>query len=89
MRKFIIEIHPDGAVTCCEYEDPEGTTRAANDRAWLSGYRQALIHCDEQVKSFEGIKGRSLTANLMYESAAHVRDGAAKMYQKYKQFMQH
>lgn len=23
MRKFIIEIHPDGSLTCCEYEDPK------------------------------------------------------------------
>ena len=49
MRKFIIEIHPDGKLTWCEYEDPKDAIRAANNRAWLAGYKQALIHCDEQV----------------------------------------
>lgn len=51
MRKFIIEIHPDGTLTCCEYEDPKESIRAATDRAWLAGYRQALKHCDEQVNT--------------------------------------
>ena len=50
MRKFIIEIHPDGSLTCCEYEDPKDVNRAANDRAWLTGYRKAIEHCDEQVE---------------------------------------
>lgn len=45
MRKFIVEIHPDGRVTCCEYEDP----RDARKSAWLAGFRQALAHCEEQV----------------------------------------
>lgn len=34
MRKFIIEVHPDGTLTCCEYEDPKESIRAATDRAW-------------------------------------------------------
>ena len=38
MRKFIIEIHPDGTLTCCEYEDTKDAIRAAKDRAWLAGY---------------------------------------------------
>lgn len=46
MRKFIIEIHPNGSLTCCEYEDPKDAARAANGRAWLAGYKQALSHCD-------------------------------------------
>lgn len=52
MRKFIVEIHPDGHVTCCEYEEP----RDACKSAWLAGYRQALTHCEEQVDIFEGFK---------------------------------
>ena len=42
MRKFIVEIRPDGRVTCCEYEDPHDTIRSA----WLAGYKQALTYCD-------------------------------------------
>ena len=52
IRKFIIEIHPDGSLTCCEYEDPKDAARAANGRAWLAGYKQAL----------KGIKGSNITA---------------------------
>lgn len=85
MRKFIIEIHPDGTLTCCEYEDPTEAIRAANNRSWLSGYRQALVHCDNQVESLKDIKGSS----LMYQGATYVRDGAKKMYQKYEQLFQH
>lgn len=77
MRKFIVEIHPDGHVTCCEYEDSENAIRVANDRSWLSGYRQALSHCAEQVELLKG------------NSATLVRDGAEKMYRKYAQIFQH
>lgn len=47
MRKFIIEIHPDGSLTCCEYEDPKDAARAAYGRAWLAGYKKALSHCKD------------------------------------------
>lgn len=83
MRKFIIEIRPDGTLTCCEYEDPGESIRATTDRAWLAGYRQALIHCDEQVSTLEGFKGSCLSADLMYQGAAHVRDGVKAMYSLY------
>lgn len=83
MRKFIIEIHPDGSLTCCEYEDPEESIWEANDRAWLAGYRQALKHCDEQVDTLKGFKGACLSADLMYQGAAHVRDGVKAMYSIY------
>ena len=83
MRKFIIEIHPDGTLTCCEYEDPKDTIRASNDSSWLAGYRQALKHCTEQVEALEGVKGNSAAASLMYQGAVFVRDGATKMYRKY------
>lgn len=83
MRKFVIEIHPDGTLTCCEYEDPKDAVRAANGRAWLTGYQQAVAHCNEQVKTLEGINGNSTAASLMYQGAAYVRDGVVKMYQKY------
>ena len=45
MRKFIVEIHPDGRLTCCEYEEP----REACKSTWLAGYRQAVAHCNEEV----------------------------------------
>ena len=83
MRKFIIEIHPDGTLTCCEYEDSKDAIRAANDRAWLDGYRRALTHCNEQVNALKGIRGNSLTAALMYEGADYVRKGVADFYRKY------
>lgn len=86
MRKFIVEIHPDGQVTCCEYEDSENAIRVANDRSWLSGYRQALFHCAEQV---ELLKGNSAEVCLMRQGATLVRDGAEKMYRKYAQIFQH
>lgn len=73
MRKFIIEIHPDGKLTWCEYVDPKDAIRAAEDRAWLAGYRQALIHCDEQVRTLEGLKGTCLSSDLMYQGAESVR----------------
>lgn len=80
MRKFIIEIHLDGTLTCCEYED---AIRAAEDRAWLAGYRQAIIHCDEQVRALDGFKGTCVSADLMYQGAARVRDGVRAMYSLY------
>ena len=83
MRKFIIEIHPDGTLTCCEYEDPKDAIRTAEGRAWLAGYQQALYHCEVQVKSLEGVKGNSLAASLMYQGATHVRNGVRAMYSLY------
>ena len=83
MRKFIIEIHSDGTLTCCEYEDPKDAAREASNRAWLAGYRQALFHCDVQVKTLERLKGTCLSADLMYQGAAHVRDGVRAMYSLY------
>lgn len=83
MRKFIIEIHPDGSLTCCEYEDPKDAARAANGRAWLAGYKQALSHCDEQVHALKGNKGSNITAGFIYQGATLVRDRVSDMYQKY------
>lgn len=83
MRKFIIEIHPDGSLTCCEYEDPKESIRAATDRAWLAGYQQALYHCDEQVRALEGLKGTCLSSDIMCQGASYVRDGVKAMYSLY------
>lgn len=79
MRKFIVEIHSDGRVTCCEYED----SRDALKSAWLAGFRQALTHCEEQVDIFEGFKDVSLSSKLMYKGAAKVRDVVASCYRGY------
>ena len=79
MRKFIVEIYPDGRVTCCEYEEPRDTGKSA----WLAGYRQALAHCNEQVGFLEAFKDSSLTANLRYQGAAQVRDVVASYYRNY------
>lgn len=79
MRKFIVEIHPDGHVTCCEYEEP----REVSKSAWLDGYRKALAHCNEQVGLLEGFKDTSLIANIRYQGAVQVRDVVASRYHEY------
>lgn len=79
MRKFIVEIHPDGHVTCCEYED----SRDARKRDWLAGYWKALVHCKEQVNIFEGFKDTCLSSKLMYQGAVKVLDAAISHYRKY------
>jgi hypothetical protein len=83
MRKFIIEIHPDGKLTWCEYEDPKEAARAANDRAWLAGYLQALKHCEDQVDYLKNFKGICRSADLMYQGAESVRDAVLSAYRKY------
>lgn len=79
MRKFIVEIHPDGRMTCCEYEEP----RDVSESSWLAGYRQALAHCNEQVRFLEVFKGTSLTANIRYQGAAQVLDAVESHYHEY------
>lgn len=79
MRKFIVEIRPDGHVTCCEYEEP----RDACKSTWLAGYRQALTHCEEQVDIFEGFKDACRSSKLLYQGAAKVRDVVASCYREY------
>lgn len=79
MRKFIVEIHPDGHVTCCEYEDP----RDARKSAWLAGFRRALVHCEEQTDIFEEFKDTCLSSKLMYQGAAQVRDVVSSYYRNY------
>ena len=83
MRKFIIEIHSDGTLTCCEYEDPKDAVRAATERAWLAGYRQALKHCDEQVNTLKGFKCTCQSFDLMYQGAESVRYVVSSAYRKY------
>lgn len=79
MRKFIVEIHPDGHLTCCEYEEPHDTSKSA----WLTGYRKALDQCNEQAGLLEALKDTSLPANLRYQGAAQVRDVVASYYRNY------
>lgn len=79
MRKFIVEIHPDGHVTCCEYEEPHDISKSS----LLTGYRLALAHCNEQVGLLEAFKDTSFTANLRYQGAAQVRDVVASCYSEY------
>lgn len=79
MRKFIVEIHPDGHVTCCEYEDPRDARRSA----WLAGFRQALVYCEEQTDILRDYKDTCLSSKLMYQGAAKVRDVVASHYHEY------
>ena len=83
MRKFIVEIHQDGRLTCCEYEEPRDASKTATDRAWLAGFRQAFTHCNEQVETLEAFKDTCLSSRLMYEGAAKVRDVVASCYREY------
>lgn len=63
MRKFIVEIHPDGRLTCCEYEEP----REACKSAWLAGYRQAVDHCKEEVDLLGAAQVRDAVASRYHE----------------------
>ena len=79
MRKFIVEIHKDGRVTCCEYEEP----RDACKSAWLAGYRQAVAHCNEEVDFLEAFRNICQSSKLMYQGAAQVRDAVVSRYHEY------
>lgn len=83
LRKFIIEIHPDGKLTWWEYEDPKDANRAALDRAWFDGYRQVLEHCDEQVKYLKKFKDISPSSKLMYYGAKSVQEALLSSYCEY------
>ena len=63
MRKFIVEIHPDGRVTCCEYEEPRDTGKSL----WLAGYRQAVDHCNEEVEFLGAAQVRDAVASHYHE----------------------
>lgn len=78
MRKFVIEIHPDGTLTCCEYEDPKESIRA-----WLAGYQQAIKHCDEQVGILNGYRGTCRSSELVYQGAESVRFAVVSAYREY------
>ncbi len=82
MCKFIIEIHPDGTLTCCEYEDPKEVRRTSYNRAWLEGYRQALIHCDDEISALEALRGSCLSADFEYQGGVKVREHMSIFYQK-------
>lgn len=82
IRKFIIEIHPDGTLTCCEYEDPKDTARATYNRAWLKGYRQALIRCDAELDNLNAFMGACQSADLEYQGAVKVCEHMRILYQK-------
>lgn len=81
MRKFIVEIHPDGRMTYCEYEEP----REASKSAWLDGYRQAVTHCKEEVDLLGAFSDvcQSQYAKLMVQGAAQVLDAVESRYHEY------
>ena len=79
MRKFIVEIHPDGRMTCCEYEEP----REASKSAWLDGYRQAVTHCKEEVDLLGAFSDVCQYAKLMAQGAAQVLDAVESHYYEY------
>ena len=79
MRKFVVEIRPDGHVTCCEYEEP----RDACKSAWLAGYRQAIVHCNEAVDIMKSFSDNSQFSDYMYQGAVQVSDVLTSCYRKY------
>lgn len=79
MRKFIVEIYPDGRMTCCEYEEP----REAIKSAWLDGYRQAVTHCKEEVDLLGAFSDVCQYAKLMVQGAAQVLDAVESHYYEY------
>lgn len=82
MRKFIIEIHPDGSLDVLRVRGPKDAAEPQNNRAWLEGYRQALIHCDDKISTLETFKGSCLSADLEYQGAVKVRDHMSAFYNK-------
>lgn len=80
MRKFIVEIHPDGRLTCCEYEEPR---EACKKSAWLAGYRQAVTHCKEEVDLLGAFIGICQSSKLMFQGAAQVLDAVESHYHEY------
>lgn len=83
IRKFIVELHPDGKMTWCEYEDPADVIDKEKHSAWLSGYRQALVHLDIQVEDLRKIKDRSPESYRVYATVSHARDEIAAWYHRY------
>ena len=79
IRKFVVEIRPDGHVTCCEYEEP----RDACKSAWLAGYRQAIVHCNEEVDIMKSFRDNSQFSEFMYQGAVQVSDVLTSCYHKY------
>lgn len=84
IRKFIIELHPDGKMTWCEYEDPgDSIEKTSNWSAWLAGYRQALAHLNRVVLDYEHKRHTTYAASAMYNAVASARDEVAAWYKSY------
>ena len=79
MRKFVVEIHPDGHLTWCEYEEPLD----ACNSAWLGGYRQAIVDCNEEVDIMKSFRDNSQFSEFMYQGVVQVSDVLASCYRKY------
>lgn len=83
IRKFIIELHPDGKMTWCEYEDPLESIYTEKRFAWLAGYRQALEHLNQEVLDYEKTRDTTYDASVMYNAVASARDEVAVWYKRY------
>ena len=83
MRKFIVEIHPDGRLTCCEYVEPREACKSACKSAWLAGYRQAVTHCKEEVDLLGAFRDICPSSKLMVQGAALVLDAVESHYHEY------
>lgn len=83
IRKFIVELHPDGKMTWCEYEDPDDSIEKTKRRVLLAGYRQALEHLNRQVLDYEHKRYTTYAASVMYNAVASARDEVAAWYKRY------
>lgn len=84
MRNFIVEIHPDGHVTCREYEEPSNAlkslVKAVIETASLfrdcDGYSQGAILREECAELIVGLshleRNRNGSLEEIYEELSHV-----------------
>ena len=83
IRKFIVELHPDGKMSWYEYEDPDDSIKKLQRAAWLAGYRQALEHLNREVLDHEKTRHTTYGASVMYQAVASARDEVAAWYKRY------
>lgn len=84
MRKFIVEIHPDGRVTCCEYEGPARTAKVPGwpdsgkpslnsvelPRRICCSWRRAVLKSDSGKQTEVNEKMKATTFKAWYKTAA-------------------
>lgn len=83
IRKFIVELHPDGKMFWYEYEDSDDSIKKPEWRAWLAGYSQALEHLNRVVHDYEHKRHTTYAASVMFKAVESARDEVAAWYKRY------